>query len=147
LTDAQITQVVLTVDKGETELGKLAKVTSKNPEVKKFADDMIQDHTESQLKAINLSKKLAITPMESEQSMMVKKDGDQTKAKLMNLKGKDFDKAYIDSMVQAHQKVLNRIDNELLPEAKNEDLKAMLQTKRTSVSQHLNHAKAVQTSI
>jgi putative membrane protein len=126
-------------------LGKLAKATSKNSAVLGFADHMITDHTKSEQKATGLAKKLSWTPQDSEKSKTIKADGDKTKTDLMSLKDpKAFDVAYMDAMVLAHQKVLKGIDEELIPSAKNEELKDMLKSKRDTVAMHLKHAQDVQ---
>lgn len=147
LNDAQITKVIMTVDEGEAELGKMAKGTTNNPAVKKFADHMVMDHTESQMKFTTLAKKISVTPQDSEKSTSMKNDGIATKTKLTGLRGAEFDKSYIDSMVTAHQKVLDGLDKDLIPSAKNDELKAALQKKRNTVSDHLKHAKEVQATL
>jgi putative membrane protein len=147
LNDAQITKVVMTVDKGESDLGKLAESKTKNLNVKQFAEMMVKDHTEGQKKMSDFVQKSAMTPEDSEKSKTMKTEGDQTKAKLMGLNDKAFDKAYIDSMVSGHKKVLDGIDKELLPSAKNSELKSMLEKKRNTVKNHLSHAIDIQASI
>jgi putative membrane protein len=148
LNDAQITKVVLTVDKGETELGQLAKDSSKNPDVLGFANHMMTDHLKGQQKAMALAKQLSLAPQDSKKSASMKKDTDLTKGLLMSKQSSvEFDKAYMDAMVRAHEKVLQGIDSELLPAAQNEELKAMLKTKRETVMSHLKYAKEIQTKL
>lgn len=148
LTDSQITKVVLTVDKGEAELGKLAQTSSENKEVQGFANHMVMDHTKGQAKAMALAKQLALTPQDSEKSVAMNKENELTKGLLMSKqKPKEFDKAYMEAMVKGHEKVLKQIDSELLPQAKNEELKAMLTTKRETVMGHLKHAKEIQAKL
>ncbi|HET7061609.1 MAG TPA: DUF4142 domain-containing protein [Nitrosospira sp.] len=68
-------------------------------------------------------------------------------AALESLKGRAFDKAYIDHKVAFHQGVLDTIDNRLMPNAVNEDLKAFLYGLFPPLSEHLEHAQQIQESL
>jgi putative membrane protein len=63
------------------------------------------------------------------------------------LKGAAVDKAYIDHEVAYHQAVLDAVDKTLIPNAKNEELKALLVKVRPAFVAHLEHAKQVQASL
>ena len=64
---------------------------------------------------------------------------------LKMLKGKAFDKAYVDHEVAYHEQVIEAIDKTLIPGAKNEELKALLVKVRPAFLAHLAHAKHLQT--
>ena len=66
---------------------------------------------------------------------------------MKGLKGKDFDKAYVDNEVTYHQVVLDSIDKTLIPSAKNADLKNLLNQVRPSIAAHLEHAKHLQATM
>jgi putative membrane protein len=66
---------------------------------------------------------------------------------LKTLKGKAFDKAYIDHEVAYHQQVLDAVDKTLLPSAKNEELKALITKVRPAFVAHLEHAKMLQSKM
>ena len=53
------------------------------------------------------------------------------------------DKDYMTSQVDVHRKVLATIDKELLPNAKNAELKTMLTQTRTAVAKHLQAAEQI----
>jgi putative membrane protein len=59
-------------------------------------------------------------------------------------KGADFDKAYIDHEVAYHQQVLDAINSTLLPNAKNPELKALIEKVTPAFQAHLDHAKKLQ---
>lgn len=145
--DAEITKILHDTNEGEIELAKLAKSKSKNAEVKKYADHMIKDHTASNKTGKQLTNKLNLKPMASEESKEMKEEGAETLAELKKLDGKEFDKEYMESQVETHNEVLSNIDNKLLTSAKNPELKAMLEKTRTTVSQHLDQAKKVQSTL
>jgi putative membrane protein len=145
--DAQIAQIVLTADTVDVDYGKLAVKTTKNAEVKAFAETMIRDHTAVNDKAAALAKKLSLTPEASATSKSLKSDGDKMLAKLEGMSGAEFDKAYVDNEVAYHESVIGALNTVLLPNAKNAELKALLETGKPIFESHLEHAKQLQKSL
>jgi putative membrane protein len=145
--DAQIAGIVVAANTVDINAGKLAEKTSTNKEVKAFAKQMVTDHTGVNKQATALVKKLKVTPEESDTSKSLKQGGEENIAKLKGLKGKEFDKAYVDNEVTYHQAVLDALDKTLVPNAKNEELKATLVKVRPAFVAHLEHAKHIQSSM
>jgi len=146
-TDAEIAMIVVTANKMDIEGGKLAEKTSKNQEVKKFAQTMVQDHGAVNEKATALAKELKLTPKKSATSEKLESDVKAQLKKLKGLKGEEFDKAYVDHEVAYHTTVIEALDNTLLPNAKNAELKALLESGRPIFTSHLEHAKELQKSL
>ena len=145
--DAQIAQIVVTADSVDVDYGNLAVKKTKNAQVKAFAETMIRDHTAVNAKAAALAKKLGMTPELSDTSKSLKSDGDKEMAKLKAMHGVEFDKAYIDNEVAYHESVIGALDKVLLPNAKNAELKSLLESGRPIFVSHLNHAKELQASL
>jgi putative membrane protein len=145
--DAQIAQIVLTADSVDVDYGHLAVKKTKNPEVKGFAETMIRDHSAVNAKATALATKLGMTPEPSDTSKSLKSDGDKELKKLKAMHGAEFDKAYIDNEVAYHESVIGALDKVLLPNAKNAELKSLLETGRPIFQSHLEHAKTLQSSL
>lgn len=145
--DAQIAGIVVTANTVDINAGKLAKSMSHNKEVKAFAQRMITDHTGVNKQATALVKKLHVTPADSDTSKALKDGGVANIAKLKGLKGAEFDKAYVDNEVSYHQAVLDAIDKTLIPNAKNAELKDLLEKVRPAIDAHLQHAKQIQASM
>lgn len=145
--DAQIAGIVVAANTVDINAGNLAEKVSKNNEVKKFAKQMVTDHTGVNKQATALVKKLKVTPEESDISKSLKSDGEATIGKLKTLKGKEFDKAYIDNEVSYHQSVIDALDKTLIPNAKNAELKDTLAKVRPAFVAHLDHAKQIQASM
>jgi putative membrane protein len=145
--DAQIAQIVLTADTVDIDYGKMAAKKTSNPEVKAFAETMVRDHSAVNDKATALAKKLGVTPEASATSKSLKADGDKMLAKLKAMHGAEFDKAYIDNEVSYHEAVIAALDKTLLPNAKNAELKSLLETGRPIFASHLEHAKQLQKSL
>jgi len=147
VTDAQIASIVVTANQVDIDAGKLAKSMATHADVKKFADQMITDHTGVNKSAVELVTKLTVTPEDNPTSQSIKAGGDKNVANLRTLKGAAFDKAYIDHEVAYHQQVLDAIDQTLIPSATNAELKALLVKVRPAFVAHLEHAKHVQSSL
>jgi len=67
--------------------------------------------------------------------------------RLDNASGPDFDRIYVAAQVDAHRKLLDILDRELLPNAKNADLKALLLDARPKVAEQLRSLEAAQASL
>lgn len=147
VTDAQIAAIVVTANQVDIDAGKLAESMATNSEVKKFAAQMVTDHTGVNKQAVELVTKLKVTPEDNPTSQSLKAGGEKNIANLKGLKGAAFDKAYIDNEVTYHQAVLDALDKTLIPNAKNPELKALLVKVRPAFVAHLEHAKHVQSSL
>ena len=146
-TDPEIAAIVVTANQVDIDAGELAKGITKNADVKTFADRMIAEHKAVNQAATDLVTKLKVTPKDNDTSKSLKKGGDDNLKSLKNLKGADFDRAYIDHEVKYHQDVLDAMDNTLIPNAKNKELKDLLVSVRPSFEAHLKHAKELQAKL
>lgn len=145
-TDAEIAKIVMETNNGEIEMAKLAKEKAQDKKVKKFAEEMIKDHSKNNKKHMKLSQKLNLTPAESELSTRQKNEAEIELAELHKMSGADFDKAYIGKQVTMHEKVLASLDSTLIPNAKDKKLKKMLDKTRSDVAEHLEDAQKIQSS-
>lgn len=146
-TDPQIAHIVVTANQVDIEAGKLAEKHAASKDVRQFGKQMVADHTSVNRSATELVRKLHVKPQANDTSASLKKGGDENMAKLKKLKGKAFDKAYVDNEVTYHQAVIDAVDKTLIPSAKNADLKALLEKVRPTLEQHLEHAKQLQTQL
>ena len=144
--DAQIAAIVVTANQVDIDAGKLAEKQGSTADVKAFGKQMVTDHSGVNKQATDLAKKLGVKPEDNPTSQSLKKGGEENVAKLKKLKGKEFDKAYVDHEVAYHQQVLDAVDKTLIPSAKNEELKALLVKVRPAFVAHLEHAKHLQAS-
>lgn len=142
LSDDQIAAITEAANTAEIEQAKLAESKSKDAGVKRFAAMMIAHHGAAKQKQA----KLKIKTAESSTSTALKTDAASTLDALKNDKGKDFDRAYIAAQVDGHQKVLDTLNDKLLPSVKNAELKAYLEEIKPRVEQHLKEARTLQES-
>ena len=147
INDAQIASIVVTANQVDIDAGKLAAAHTTNAEVKKFAKQMVTDHTGVNKSAVELVTKLKVTPEDNATSQSLKAGGEKNVATLKTLKGAAFDKAYVDHEVAYHQQVLDAVDKTLIPNAKNAELKALLVKVRPAFVAHLEHARHLQSAL
>src|SRR5450631_2726224 len=91
----------------EVALGKLALEKSSNPDVKQFAQQMVDDHTKLGDEMKPVAEQIGVKMPTG----LSKKD-QATEAKLSGLSGQQFDKAYIDAMVKDHKKDYSEFQSE-----------------------------------
>jgi putative membrane protein len=146
-TDPQIAHIVVMANQVDIDAGKLAESKGSNAEVKAFGKRMVTDHTGVNEQAVALVKKLGVKPEDNPTSESLKKGGEENLKNLKELKGAAFDKAYVDHEVAYHEQVLNAVDKTLIPNAKNAELKSLLEKTRPAFVAHLDHAKQIQAKL
>lgn len=146
-TDADIAAIVVAANAIDVQMGELALSRSSNAEVRKFAQQMITDHNAVNQAAVALVTRLGVTPTENATSSSLKATAEQTRARVSGLSGAAFDRAYVDNEVAYHQTVLNALDNALVPNARNAELKSTLMGVRPDFVAHLQHAQHLQSAL
>lgn len=125
----------------EVELGKLAATKAQNPEVKKFAQQMVTDHTKAndELKALagekNFSMPVRLDP--KHQAVLDKLNG---------LSGAEFDKAYVEAMVADHEETVALFKSEA-DGGKDADAKAWAAKTLPALQMHLDMIKGIQSKM
>jgi putative membrane protein len=147
LNDAEIASVAVTANQIDVNNGKLAQEKSKNKDVLDFASTMIKDHQSVIDQANALVKKLGVTPKDNDLSKKLNSQAESTMKTLKAKSGSDFDKAYIDNEVTLHKSVIETLQNVLIPQAQNAELKALLNKVVPIIKSHLEHAQNLQKSV
>lgn len=125
----------------EVELGQLAQQKAQNPKVKEFGAMMVTDHT----KANNELKDLAQQKGATLPTMM--KDEHQKHVKELSEKtGADFDKEYMDMMVDDHKEDVDKFEK-CSKDAKDADLKAFATKTLPVLAKHLAVAKTTKDAV
>ena len=143
LSDPEVAHVAVTANSIDVDLAKLAQSRTSNPDVKQFATTMITDHSAVNAQATALATKLGVTPKDNAVSQSLK-GAAEARAAIEPLKGKAFDKAYIDREVAYHEAVIDALDKVLVPNTSNAELKQLLVDVRPAFEAHLAHAKKLQ---
>lgn len=144
LSDAEVASVAVVANQIDIAYAEIAKKKSNNSEVLKFAETMINDHNAVIGQAAALAKKLGVTPKDNAVSQSLLSDAEKTKKMLNSKSGNSFNKAYVDNEVVYHKAVIAAIENLLIPETDNSELKELLTNVVPALKVHLGHAEMVQ---
>ena len=104
---------------------------------------MVRDHEAVNKQALELVKKLKVTPEDNDTSKTLSKNAAAKLAELSKLKGAAFDKAYVANEVAYHKAVDSALETTLIPSASNAELKSLLQTGLKIFQGHEQHAEHV----
>jgi putative membrane protein len=131
------TFVVNVADAGMTEvqLGQLAQQKGTDKEVKDYGAMMEKDHTAAgdKLKAVASSKNITMPAAVSPDMQKAIND-------LQQKSGKDFDKAYINQMIDDHKKVISMFESES-KNGSDADIKAFADGTLPTLRKHLDEAQ------
>lgn len=124
-------------DMYEIEAAKVALARSQNADVKTFAQMMVDDHTKSSnnLKAAIAASGLTLTPP----TALDEAHADKVQ-ELKDEEAADFDKAYLNDQVDAHQMALDLLQR-YANDGDNAALKGFASTTAPVVQGHYDHAK------
>jgi putative membrane protein len=142
-TDPQIAHIAYTAGVIDIAAAKQAIEKANNKDVKAFAQDMVRDHEAVNKQALDLVKKLNVTPEDNDTSKALSKQATEKLAELAKLKGADYDKAYVTNEVAYHKAVNGALETQLIPSASNAELKSLLQTGLKIFQGHQQHAEQV----
>jgi putative membrane protein len=135
--DGKLIRDVITDNLLEVHLGQIAERKAVNPSVKQFAQRMISDHSRLQGEW---------TFMASNNGMSVNPQLDNAdKAKMSQLErlsGPEFDRTYMNLMIQGHQEAVNRLQNEG-QYAQSAPVRARVANDLPILRQHLSMAQQV----
>lgn len=133
--DAEFVKMAASDGMHEVELGKLAQTMAKNDGVKKFAEQLVNDHTKSN-ESLKSAAKAANIPVPDKISEHHQKEIDRFK----NYKGTDFDKDFIQHEVKDHTQAI-ALFTQASKEAKHKEIKDFATATLPVLQQHLETAK------
>ena len=119
----------------EVEVGKLAVQKAQNPDVKRFAQRMVADHSKAndELKKLATTKGITLPAMSAD-------DMKATKDRLSKLSGADFDREYMSMMAAGHDKAVAAFQEESA-DGSDPDLKAFATKTLPTLLEHQTLAK------
>jgi putative membrane protein len=147
LSDSRIAAISDAANSAEVEHAAIALDRAKDSRVRTFAQLMADHHGQAKRDQQELMARLDLTAAASSRSEQLRAEAASTRNMLNRADDGDFDRTYIDSQVDAHQKVLGALDRELIPSAQNSELKQMLESMRVRVESHLREARELQRSL
>jgi putative membrane protein len=147
LSDAQIAGIMEAANTAEIQQGSIAQRMAQRQEVRDFATMMVTDHSKALEEGQRLSTKAGFGTAGSEIESELRADNQETVSELNDAKPSDFDEEYMEAQVEAHEQVLALLDEKLIPNAVNPDLRASLLAKRATVAAHLERARNIKSMV
>ncbi|MBH8563541.1 DUF4142 domain-containing protein [Nostoc sp. CENA67] len=121
----------------EVQLGQLASQRAANNEVKQFGQRMVRDHTQvnNQLKQLATQKGITLpTTLDSQNQ--------QLKQRLSRLSGANFDREYMNQMLQDHEKDVSAFQTQA-QQGQDPDVKAFAAQALPTLQEHLQQARSI----
>ncbi len=145
-TDANIAALLDEANMADSAAGALAATKGTSSAVRDFGRRMTRDHHTLRAQGEALAKKLKITPTHPAGDNLVTDAQKNMDTLNSTAKGKDFDKAYIDSEVDAHKKVLD-LATKAMEQAQSTELKNLIQKAAPVIKGHLDLAESIQKNL
>jgi putative membrane protein len=143
LDDAQIMSVLRAVNVAEVDQARTAVGKVHDDEVKKFAEMMIAQHGQSVKDIDELMTKLGLQPKDSQLGTDLGVKATQVENRLIRTNDSSFDRLYIVHQIEEHRQLLDTLDSRLVPAARRDEVKGVLEKTRPVVETHLELAQAI----
>lgn len=143
LDDAAIAHIAVTANRLDVTGAEQALEKSSHPEVRAFAETMVRDHTGVIEQAAALAERLGVTPKDNETSQALTAQAMDVRDEFAGLQGTAFDRAYMDNEVAYHETVIAAVEETLVPNASNAELRGLLRDVLPALHAHLEHARRV----
>ena len=140
--DRDFVEKHLKMGNAEIELGRLAQEKATHPDVKQFAATMVRDHQMAANELKEIATKANVT-VETAEAREAHADLEEELAKLT---GRDFDRRYIDEMIDDHQEAVEDLENKAENDS-HPEVKAWASKTLPKIRQHLERAKTIKETL
>jgi len=141
--DFEIAHIAYTAGNIDIRYAQLALALSDDPKVREFAELMVRDHTAVNNKALTLTSRLHIIPQDNATSQQLSERAKEIRNELSNLRGAAFDKRYVANELEYHKFVNGALENGLIPNATNAELKTLLTSALQTFKVHEGHVASM----
>jgi putative membrane protein len=128
----------------EIELSRLATRKASSPAVKQIAGKLVAHHTKNREEVRALAQKVNVTLTPAQGGSVSSADSVALPQDLQNLSGADFDKAWLQHQIEAHNSNIQRLQNQALPSVQDPQIKTYLQKTLTAMQGHLASLEQVE---
>lgn len=140
-TDRQFVEQVGSGGEAEVELGRIAEQKAASNAVKEFARHMVRDHSAANRKLTEAAEDAGITPPSKPDS-----HGQQTINRLGDMRGQDFDKAYMRNQLDAHQQTAQLLEKQI-NSGQDKRLQRFASETLPVVREHLRNAREIEAQL
>jgi len=140
LDDAAILAHLSSADEAEIREAQMAQQKGASAQVKAFARKLETEHQAHMKKATQLAQQIGAQPDPTVRTDAAKDHADMADD-LEGKTGADFDRAFIDNQIDAHEKAISMLRDQFLPAAKSAELRADIQATIPKMEAHLASAR------
>lgn len=130
-------------NKAEMQQAQAAAKKVSTPTVKEFANRLVKDHKANSQKLQQVAKEAGVTLADTGAQATTESQS-ATLGELEGKTGKEFDRAFISAQIDAHQRNIDKIRNQLLPATDQPAVRDYLQQTASAMEGHLASAKQLQ---
>jgi putative membrane protein len=145
--DAQITTTTLIYSEGKAEQGRIALQRASSPQVRQFAQQLVQHHQRQVEDTRDLMEQRNMPRDMTPSSTAVHERISMQNNRLRDLEGMSFDRQFLDYQIELHEGALTSIEEDFLRDVQDPQLRAMLTSERDTVREHLQDARALRDRI
>jgi putative membrane protein len=140
LDDSAILAHLSSTDEAEIREAQMAQQKASHAQVKAFAKKLETEHQAHLKKGTTLAQQIGATPNPSTRADAAKDHADMADD-LEGKTGAEFDRAFIDNQIDAHEKAIAMLRDQFLPAAKNAQLRTDIQQTIPKMEAHLATAR------
>ncbi len=141
MNDLEFAHIAYTADNIDIRYAHLALALSDNPKIHEFANTMIRDHTAVNEAALGLLEKLGATAQDNAVSQSLNANAEEIIDGFVKLRGAEFDAAYAANELAYHQSVNDLVENTMIPNIDNAEVKALFVEGLEIFKAHETHAE------
>jgi putative membrane protein len=128
----------------EIQLSTLAGKKASSPQVKQIARKLVAHHSKNREEVRALAQKVNVNLVPARGGSVSSADSAAMPQDLQTLTGAEFDKAWLQYQINAHNTNIQRIQNQTLPSMQDPQVKAYLQKTLTAMQGHLASLEQVE---
>lgn len=134
-------EILRAANAGEIELATRASAKARDSRVRRFAEALVREHTESDRLATELSARFDLKAVPSQVSESIVNDTKEMSASLASQSGDAFDRMYVEKETRVHLRLLEALDGKVVAGVQEPELKAFVASYRSKVARHFATAK------
>jgi putative membrane protein len=138
--DRDFVQDMLQENQAEVQLGQLAQGQATNPQVRQFAETLVNDHRQAADELRQIAQRHNV------QAEGPDDDHRDLHEKLSRLKGREFDREFMREMVRKHEQAIGDVEDKM-ENADNPDLRQWAQKTLPVLRQHHQQAQEIEKSL
>ncbi|WP_437288387.1 DUF4142 domain-containing protein [Sorangium sp. So ce406] len=141
VSDQELATLVSLINQQEVKLSEIALRKAESPEVQRYAEEMIDEHSRAEQHGVRLSRGATTSIEACPQCQQLQADEVVTSESLQEQEGAEFDVAFIWAQVSLHRRALEILDQPIAEHTKSASLRSHVVKMRSDIEQHLRKAE------